>query len=101
MSKIKLLLIIGAASLNCSAFAITNAELARLNNELIGLDARLAVAKKQAELAKYTGAVPVRAVTTLQPDDERPVPKARRAADSLKVAEDKNAPAQSTKRAPR
>lgn len=36
-----------------AAMAITNAELARLNNELIGLDAQLAVAKKKSELEKY------------------------------------------------
>lgn len=39
-----------------AAMAITNAELARLNNQLIGLDAQLAVAKKQSELDKYRAA---------------------------------------------
>ena len=63
MSKIKLLLLVGAACLSHSAFAITNAELARLNNELIGLDAQLAVAKKQAELSKYTDTMPARATS--------------------------------------
>lgn len=38
--------------------AITNAELARLNNEAIGLNAEIEVAKKREELRKYQGGVP-------------------------------------------
>lgn len=68
-----------ALGLPHSAMAITNAELARLNNELIGLDAQLAVAKKRSELEKYraTGGVsqagPTASVRPASPRADEPV----------------------------
>lgn len=46
-------LLLLTATLSVRAQAMTNAELARTNNEIISLDAELAVAKKRQELAKY------------------------------------------------
>lgn len=92
MSKIKHMLLVGAACLSHSAFAITNAELARLNNQLIGLDAQLAVAKKQAELSKYTDTLPARATSlTSQTEGVKPT-----AASKPKATVEKRSPAQSS-----
>lgn len=96
MSKIKLLLLVGAAFFSHPVFAITNAELARLNNELIGLDAQLAVAKKQAELAKYANTLPARATSPApQQEGAKPSLSNNAGTEKSKAMVEKPSPAQS------
>ncbi|WP_234484211.1 type IV pilus biogenesis protein PilP [Noviherbaspirillum pedocola] len=63
------------ATLSIRAQAMTNADLARMNNEIIALDAELALAKKRQELAKYkTPALPAAAPSPAATDADQKEP---------------------------